>query len=400
MGESLNVVGMLRTPQLRSALAEVCTDMNGTKFDLRIAPLELVAADASLPGSDLIIVEIDTKSADDVERLRSLVEQLAPGTAVVATAAEATLDDVRKLMRLGLVDVLPQPVRRDDVLAALEHASRMRKAAQRRLPAKGRLVSVLKGGGGVGATTVAVQAGCCLAQTLGKRGQEVCILDFDVQGGTVALYLDLKDRTGLADLVLAQDRLDGDLLRGAMTRHPSGLNVVAAPSDVMPLDTFSSDFVRRLLDLVRKEFAVVIVDLPPAWCLWSFDILRQSDEVLLVTQMTVPGVRQTRRQLDTLGAEGLDEVPIRVVLNRYEKRWGEAVGLKEVEKALEHKVDFTVANDYRSVSEALNQGLSIADIRKRSKAFKSISKISDALAAAGRQEEGRLEPHLAGTSGR
>ncbi|WP_193370760.1 AAA family ATPase [Pelagibius marinus] len=400
MGENLNVVGMLRTPQLRSALAEVCTDMNGTKFDLRIAPLELSAADASLPGSDLIIVEIDTRSADDVERLRTLVEQLSPGTPVVATAAEATLDDVRKLMRLGLVDVLPQPVQRDDVLAALEHASRVRKAARRPQAAKGRLVSVLKGGGGVGATTVAVQAGCCLAQTLQKRGQEVCILDFDVQGGTVALYLDLKDRTGLADLVSAQDRLDGELLRGAMTRHPSGLNVVAAPPDVMPLDTFSADFVRRLLDIVRQEFAVVIVDLPPTWCLWSFDILRQSDDVLLVTQMTVPGVRQARRQLDTLGAEGLDELPVRVVLNRYEKRWGEAVGLKEVEKALEHKIDFTVANDYRTVSEALNQGLSIADVRRRSKAFKNISKISDALAVAGSRKEERVEPHLANVPGR
>ncbi|MEO3429566.1 AAA family ATPase [Pelagibius sp. CAU 1746] len=370
--------------------------MNGTKFDLRIAPLEGIAAGGSLPASDLIIVEIDTRNADDVERLGALVEELTPGTAVVATAADATLDDVRKLMRLGLVDVLPQPVRRDDVLAALEHAARVRRTAQRPQASKGRLVSVLKGGGGVGATTVAVQTGCCLAQALEKRGQEVCLLDFDVQGGTVALYLDLKDRMGLADLVSAQDRLDGDLLRGAMSRHPSGLHVISAPPEVMPLDTFGLEFVRRVLDVARREFAVVIVDLPPVWCLWSFEILRQSNEILLVTEMTVPGVRQARRQIDTLGAEGLEELPLRVVLNRYEKRWGEAIGVKEVEKALDHKVDFTVANDYRTVSEALNQGLSIADLRKRSKAFKSIAKISEALVATGSQEEGRLEPHLSG----
>src|SRR3546814_10495302 len=88
----------------------------------------------------------------------------------------------------------------------------------------------------------------------------------------------------------------------------------------------------------------------------SSDLLRQSDEILLVTQMTVPGVRQARRQLETLNAEGLGDLPLKVVLNRFEKRWGATFTMKEVEKALGRPVDFTVANDYRAVSEALDQG--------------------------------------------
>src|SRR5690606_25598266 len=137
----------------------------------------------------------------------------------------------------------------------------------------------------------------------------------------------------------------------------------------------------------------------PAWSQWSFETLRRSDEVLLVTQMTVPGIRQACRQLEALAAEGLDDVPVRVVLNRYEKRWGASFTLKEAEKALGRKVDFTVANDFRTVSEALDQGLPLAGVRRRCKALKSITKISDALAAGGKRAEGRLEPHLAGASG-
>src|SRR3546814_13823442 len=95
------------------------------------------------------------------------------------------------------------------------------------------------------------------------------------------------------------ERLDADLLEGAMSRHHSGLSVVAAPRDVMPLESFSPDFIRRLIEVARSRFAVVLADLPPAWSQWSFEVLRQSDEVLLVTQITVPGVRQARRQLDT-----------------------------------------------------------------------------------------------------
>ena len=395
MGQSLNVVGMLRTPQLRTALAEVCTDMNGTRFDLRVVPLAQVAADPSLPACDLIMVEVDPKDATEVELLRGLIERQRGRPAIVATAAEATLDDVRRLMRLGVVDVIPQPVQRSDVLAALEAAAKFRRALAPAPAPKGRLVSVLKGGGGVGATTVAVQTGCCLAQALQKRKGEACLLDLDVQGGTVALYLDLNDRVGLADLVDAGERLDADLLQGAMTRHSSGLSVVAAPRDVMPLEKFTPDFIRRLTEVVRSRFDVVLADLPPAWSLWTFEALRQSDEVLLVTQMTVPGVRQARRQLDTLNSEGLGDLPVKVVLNRFEKRWGASFTMKEVEKALGRQVDFTVANDYRTVSEALDQGLSIAAVRRRCKALKSITKISDALAAAGQRFEGRLEPQLA-----
>ena len=394
MGQRLNVVGMLRTPQLRSALAEVCTDMNGTRFDLRVAPLAQISADAALPACDLIMVEVDPKDATEMELLRGLVERQRGGPAIVATTAAATLDDVRRLMRLGVVDVIPQPVQRSDVLAALEAAAKFRRALAPAPSPKGRLVSVLKGGGGVGATTVAVQTGCCLAQALQKRKGEACLLDLDVQGGTVALYLDVNDRVGLADLVDLPERLDADLLQGATTRHHSGLSVVAAPRDVMPLEKFTPDFIRRLTEVVRSRFDVVLADLPPAWSLWTFEALRQSDEVLLVTQMTVPGVRQARRQLDTLNSEGLGDLPVKVVLNRFEKRWGASFTMKEVEKALGRQVDFTVANDYRTVSEALDQGLSIAAVRRRCKALKSITKISNALAAAGQRSEGRLEPQL------
>jgi len=395
MGQSLNVVGMLRTPQLRAALAEVCTGMNGTRFDLRVMPLAQVAADPALAACDLIMMEVDPRDAAEMELLRGLVERQRGGPAIVATTAAATLDDVRRLMRLGVVDVIPQPVQRSDVLAALEAAAKVRRALAPVPAPKGRLVSVLKGGGGVGATTVAVQTGCCLAQTLQKKGSEACLLDLDVQGGTVALYLDLNDRVGLADLVDAGERLDADLLLGAMTRHSSGLSVVAAPRDVMPLESFTPDFIRRLTQALRSRFDVVLADLPPAWSLGSFETLRQSDEVLLVTQMTVPGVRQARRQLDTLNSEGLGDLPVKVVLNRFEKRWGATFTMKEVEKALGRPVDFTVANDYRTVSAALDQGLSIAAVRRRCKALKSITKISNALAAAGQQSEGRLEPQLA-----
>src|SRR3546814_10567707 len=113
--------------------------MNGTRFDLRVVPLAQVAADPALAACDLIMVEVDPKDAAEVELLRGLVEHQRGGPAIVATTAHATLDDVRRLMRLGVVDVIPQPVQRSDVLAALEAAAKSRRTLALAPAPKGRL---------------------------------------------------------------------------------------------------------------------------------------------------------------------------------------------------------------------------------------------------------------------
>lgn len=393
MGQSLNIVAMLRTDKLRTAMSATCSDMNGTRFDLRVGTLQQFAGERlATQAPDVLLLDIDPRNSAEVELLRALVQSRLPEVPIVATAAGATLEDVRTLMRMGVVDVVPQPVQRSDLMAAIEYAARAR-----RTPAhdpKGRVFSFLKGGGGVGATTIAVQAGCSLAFALGKKGATVCLLDFDVQSGTVALYLDLNDRVGLANLAESPERLDIDLLEGIMARHSSGLAVLAAPHEVIPLELLTPELVDHILEVMRRHFDFVLVDLPSSWTTWSCEALRKSDQVLLVTQMTVPGIRQARRQLDTLKIENLEDLDVKVVLNRFEKRWGNTIKIKEVEQALGRKIDFFVANDYSTVSEALDQGLALSEVRKRSKATKSILKMADALARAHTNEPLRVEPHL------
>src|SRR3546814_6408573 len=78
--------------------------MNGTRVDFRIAPLTAddPALDPSMASCDLIMVEVDPKDAAEMALLHRLVERRQGGPAVVATAAGATLDDVRRMMRLGV----------------------------------------------------------------------------------------------------------------------------------------------------------------------------------------------------------------------------------------------------------------------------------------------------------
>jgi pilus assembly protein CpaE len=137
------------------------------------------------------------------------------------------------------------------------------------------------------------------------------------------------------------------------------------------------------------------VDLPESWTPWSYKVLEESNLVVLVTQLTVAGVRRARRQIDTMMANGLEHVPVKVALNRYEKSWTKNVNLKEAEKALGRPFDFLIPSDFRTVSEALDQGVAFEKVKKKSKVGGGVEKMVDQiLKTMAGGESGKAEPRL------
>ncbi len=377
---NLNVVAIMRTEASGLQLDQESTDMNGTKIDAHVGDLKDVRPGVEIFNNiDVLLLDIDPKNNGDIDRLEEIVTRQFPDVPVLATAADATIQDVRRIMRTGLVDFLPQPISRADLVASLDLAASKRKAKAGAGPSKGKIISFIKGGGGAGATTIAVQAGCLLASGGKKTKRNISVFDLDLQSGTAALYLDLDNRLSVADLMDSPDRLDRSLLDAVTLKHESGLKLLAAPREVMPLESLSSDFITTLLGAARQEFDVTLLDLPPVWGEGMYTALQHSEQIFLVTQLNVAGIRQTRHQLNTVRMQGLP-AEVKVVLNRYEKGWGKTVQLKEAEKALGCPISYCVPNDYKLVSEALNQGVALSRIKSRSKVEKGIqAMIEDTL---------------------
>ena len=126
--------------------------------------------------------------------------------------------------------------------------------------------------------------------------------------------LDLEPSGEMVEIIRDPARLDGALLRASMTQHKSGLFVLPAPSEFVPLDALPVAAVVKLIELARAEFDFVVIDLPLAAPRWLEAVLQQTDQLLLVSQLNVAAIRQTRRLLDFLKEEGLYELPVSVVL--------------------------------------------------------------------------------------
>lgn len=370
---NMNILAVVRSQEAATELNLAGSGINGHKLNIQVGSLEQFSPindENSEPN--LLLLEVDAQSDQDIALLDRIIRQRFPNTPVIATAPEMTLQDVRRLMRHGVVDVLPQPIARSDLLTAVDHATRAFVASGPNLKSPGKVVSFIKGGGGAGATTVAVQAGCLLGSNENSERKNVCLIDLDIQFGTAALYLDLDSDLNVSDLIEAGSRLDSSLLHDVAHQHESGLDVIAAPSQILPLDAVAPDFITACLAVARDEYDYVLLDLPDAWTAWSFAALKHSDLIVLVTQLSVAGIRQAKRQLDTLAAQGLEDIPINIVLNRFKKGWEQTITIDEAQKALGRGIDCRIANDYKIVNEALNQGLAVGKVKKRSKVEKSI----------------------------
>jgi pilus assembly protein CpaE len=354
-----------RLRALRVALVVDPSSIGAIPPDLASATvhLHLVALDDLVPTlpflrqADVLVVEVRLDRPGQLDNfIRILDEQPRP---VIAATRALDAAATRALMRAGAVDVVALPLDPADLEEALTTARKVI-ASRPDTSAKGRVISFVRAVGGAGATALACQAGCLWA---GR--QTTCLIDFDVQFGAVALYLDMQPPLGLLDLVEAQGRLDHTLFSTIAAYHASGLRIIAAPHDIAPLEALTPAFVAQVLTLAAATFEVVLVDLPAAWTPWSLAALAHSDAVVLVTNLSVPGLRQARRQLDLIEANEV-AAPLRIVLNRMPKKIFRTIDLGDSERVLRRKVDFTVADDAVTMNSAIDQGRTISQVRGKS----------------------------------
>jgi pilus assembly protein CpaE len=326
------------------------------------------------------VVQVDAGSPASIKRF----EQLARETSVplIAAAFDPPLALVRSLVRAGAHDVIPLPMTRDELETSLAPMrAEIARVQHDAAPTHAKLVSVIKGVGGCGATALASQLALRFAAREAAAGREACLMDLDVQFGTVAFQLGMQPKLTLLDLIEAGPRMDGALLRATTAQHSSGLYVIAAPPEMMPLESLSSEQLMHAVELATREFGTVFVDLPANWTNWSLSLVARSDIVLLVTELTVAGINGAKRQLNLLRSQDLAALDVRVVINRFDKALARTVRLSDAREALGRDVAFTVANDFPLMRSAIDRGVAVDEVRRKSPIGKDLDALDAALAA-------------------
>ncbi|MCL6698912.1 AAA family ATPase [Sphingomonas sp. NSE70-1] len=353
---------------------------SGFPLDLVIVETAQPVENSILDGAAAAVVQVTEGDELSIARFKNLAAGPVP---LIAAAFEPSLAFVRSLVRAGAHDVVPLPLDLAELETALDPIRRMVTSRGPR-PRAGhqKIVAVIKSEGGVGATSLLGQLATRFAAAESKAGREACLIDLDVQFGDVAIQLGLQPKLTFGDLLQAGKRLDGEILKSVAITHSSGLHVIPAPREIMPLESLNSDQVISILDLATAEFGTVFIDLPANWTNWSLSLLARADLVLMVTELRVPSLHRARRQLDLLASQDLHNLDVRIILNRAETGFFKTLGPADAERVLMKPVSFMVSNDHATMSQAIDRGVPLAEIKKKCPLIKDFEAMDRGVAAA------------------
>jgi pilus assembly protein CpaE len=380
----LRLVGVARSSEVKKALQVALADMPDIGLDVEVGELAVIngALLGKIGGGEIVFLDLDPHSERELTMLRRIVEENRGRSAIIATTQDVSTGTLRQLMRQGVDDCLPQPLATGEVVDAIATARRKLRQSQGQR-GTGKAIGVLRAKGGMGASLIALNLALELQRPKkrGELGKEACLVDLDLQFGDLSPLLDLQPRQSLDEIIRNPRRLDGVLLRSLATRHGSGLHLLAAPPQPLPLEALRTEVADRLLEVACDEFDHTVVDLPLAVATWTEAVLLRLDLLVIVTQLTVPAIRQTKRLLDLLKDEGLFSLPTIVVLNRYAWSFGGGGQIGEAEKALGRGIDAFVHDDPATALEACNRGVPVEEVARRSRLARDLRALSERVRA-------------------
>jgi pilus assembly protein CpaE len=307
--------------------------------------------------SDVYIIDIRSDASSGmatIERLRAA----HPGVAIFAVANSAEPDLILQAMRAGANEFFPWTG--DGVARSTEESFQgaVRKTAARRdaVNASARQPCVthvfLGAKGGAGTTTVAVNCAVELARVTKKP---TAIVDLKPCLGEVALFLGVRPRFTVLDAIENLHRLDREFLRELMSRHKSGLDILAGSEQFDRPNAQDGVGVEELLRVLGKLYDYIVIDAGNLINACAVAALYAADTVFLVANPDVPSIRNAQRLVDRVRQLGAGSERIRVLLNRTTDQ--HLIAPKQIETALGYGIHHSFASDYRTVSTALNSGV-------------------------------------------
>lgn len=318
------------------------------------------------------IIDMDAARLDQVEALQRLIRRLEGKTPVIVVTQEFNAAAVRILVQLQVADFLVKPVSTADLVRS---CLRVLHGPGRQENAESQIYAFMPAAGGVGNTTLALQTAFQLHHSV-TRGASTCVVDLNFQQGACAEYLDLEPRFDITEIENQPERLDRQLLDVMLSKHASGLCVLAAPTRPSEMRSFNTEIVVRMLDLVSAYFDNVVIDLPRTWFPWTETVLLGSNKLYLVTEMTVPCLRHTQRLIqaiyDTVGRE----VRPNVIVNRFEqKMFDNGIRQADVREILGEHFAGGISNNYRLVREAVDRGVPLQEIDANANVINDLRRI-------------------------
>ena len=358
--------------------------MTSGKTNAREGSIDQALALAEWPRDlDLLIVDL-ADSSDPVADAAALKTAVPGGCIVVGLGRINDVALYRDLLAVGFSDYLTLPLAEGTAGRAVERALEQRvrgavaAASASSKDAKPRTLSVIGARGGVGATTVAIS----IAGMLGAQlKEEVLLIDFDLHYGSLMLALDLEAIDALREALEQPDRIDALFMQQVAQKKSEYLYAIGA--EEAPTGGFqarphaASDFLRQ----VHRRFRWIVAEVPRGDPVMQRQVIEASTDILLITNLTLPGVRDAMR-LQQLVHDVAPQARLYLATSGVADARRSAVKVADVERTLKRKLDCQIPADASAALSAVNFGKPLFEAAPGSGIVKALRPLVAGLDAA------------------
>jgi len=300
---------------------------------------------------DVVIIDVDSNQEYALQLVERICIQSVVTVMVYSTSTDSGL--LVRCMRAGAREFLTLPFSNSTLAEALGRASARRPASRSPKKEDGTLLVFLGAKGGAGVTTIASNFAVALAQ---ESGSSTVLIDLDLPLGDAALNLGIVAEYSTVNALQDFNRLDSSFFSKLLIKHSSGVSVLAAPGK-FPQFQAPNEAIDKLIAVARQDFDHVVVDMGSRLDLTDTVLFKGATTVYLVTETSIPGLRNANRLIAQLFSANRPKLEI--VINRFESR---PLGVAEehIAKALTRTPDWKVPNDFAAVRQMQNTATPLA----------------------------------------
>jgi pilus assembly protein CpaE len=350
---------------------------------------------------EFIALAIDDLDEDNLDELKLIIDAAnAKDVKTILIAEDVTPASLHQLLRHGAHEFVPYPLPKGELQVAIDRIRLKRESRDTELPVEqavslnpseqtrnGVIIAVHGLAGGTGATTLATNLAWELASA-GKENPSVCLMDLDLQFGSIATYLDLPRRDAVYELLSDTEGADSESFGQALVKFEDNLSVLTAPADMLPLDIIGPEDIQRILDLASRHFDFVVIDMPSTLVQWSETVLHAAHVYFATMEIDMRSAQNVMRVKRALQAEDLPVEKLRYIMNRGPK-FTDISGksrVKRVAESLGISIDLQLPDGGRPVAQGADHGQPLALAAPKNPLRKEIAKLAGSIYDLGQSD--------------
>lgn len=311
---------------------------------------------------------------DNIEN-KDILENLKFFTSrIIIMSTDYTTNNIIKAMRLGAKEFLTKPVIKNDLLNIIRTllAAEVSKEAE-----SSNVIAIYSNKGGIGKTTIATNLAVELAKT---SRDKVALIDLNLQLGDVSTFLNINSSIDVNYVITKLIEKKEDTILQAFEKYKdTSLYVLSDPHYIEQAEAITPLKIETLLQALRKVFSYIVIDMSSSIDSNTLKILDSSDIILFTSIVNIPAIRNCQRCLNLFRSRRYSKDKVRIVINRYMEN--DEIKIEDIETTLGEKIYWKIPNNYFSIMDAINKGVTVGEIGNNSNIASSFrdfaSKITD-----------------------